>query len=76
MVSTMETVTIDNRTDFIQWAIERARLIVSEQGTGLALAAQDRNEKKIGEAGNALGQAIADAMIEVFDGLMTDVDDQ
>jgi hypothetical protein len=72
----METITIDNRSDFIQWAIERARQIVSEQGTGLAVAARDMDEKKIGEAGNALGQVIADAMIEVFDGLMTDADDQ
>ncbi|NTJ51548.1 hypothetical protein G6K93_31550 [Agrobacterium rhizogenes] len=67
----METVTIDNRSDFLQWAIERARQIVSEQGTSLALAARDMDEKRIGEAGNALGQAIADSMIEVFDGLMT-----
>lgn len=69
----METITIDNRSDFLQWAIERARLIVSEQGTGLALAARDMDEKRIGEAGNELGQAIADAMIEVFDGFMPDV---
>jgi hypothetical protein len=69
----VETITIENRSDFLQWAIERARLIVSEEGTGLALAARDMDEKRIGEAGNALGQAIADAMIEVFDGLMTDV---
>nr|WP_200985126.1 hypothetical protein [Rhizobium rhizogenes]QCL09117.1 hypothetical protein pC5.7b_250 [Rhizobium rhizogenes]QCL09498.1 hypothetical protein pC5.8a_6 [Rhizobium rhizogenes] len=67
----METVTIDNRSDFLQWAIERARQIVSEQGTSLALAARDMDEKRIGEAGNALGQAIADSMIEVFDGLIT-----
>ncbi|NTF59451.1 hypothetical protein G6K91_31545 [Agrobacterium rhizogenes] len=67
----METVTIDSRSDFLQWAIERARQIVSEVGTSLALAARDMDEKRIGEAGNALGQAIADSMIEVFDGLMT-----
>jgi hypothetical protein len=67
----METVTIDSRSDFLQWAIERARQIVSEEGTSLALAARDMDEKRIGEAGNSLGQAIADSMIEVFDGLMT-----
>jgi hypothetical protein len=72
----METVTVDNRSDLIQWAIERAREIVSEQGTALAVAARDMEEKQIREAGNALGQAIADAMIEVFDGLMIGIDDQ
>jgi hypothetical protein len=70
----METVTIDNRADFAQWAVERAREIVSQQGTALAMAARDMDEKAIGEAGNSLGQAIADAMIEVFDGLMAGVE--
>lgn len=66
----METVTIDNRSDFALWAIERAKLVVSEEGTALALAARDMDDAAIGVAGNALGQAIADAMLEVFDGLM------
>jgi hypothetical protein len=70
----MDTVTIDNRADFAQWAVERAREIVSQEGTALALAARDMDEKAIGEAGNALGQAIADAMIDVFDGLVAGVD--
>lgn len=68
-----ETVTIDNRNDFSLWAIERAKVIVSEQGTALALAARDMGDTEIGQAGNALGQAIADAMLEVFDGLMNGV---
>lgn len=69
----METVTIDNRSDFALWAIERAKVIVSEEGTALALAARDMDDNRIGQAGNALGQAIADAMLEVFDGLMNGV---
>ena len=31
------------------------------------------DDTEIGQAGNALGQAIADAMLEVFDGLMNGV---
>ncbi|MGF9564916.1 hypothetical protein [Neorhizobium sp. JUb45] len=65
----METVTIETRADFAQWAIERARAIVAEQGGNLALAARDMQDDKIAETGNALGQAIVDAMLEVFDGL-------
>ncbi|MEB2847378.1 hypothetical protein GAO09_24635 [Rhizobiales bacterium RZME27] len=65
----METVTIETRADFAQWAIERARAIVADQGGNLALAARDMQDDKIAETGNALGQAIVDAMLEVFDGL-------
>ncbi len=65
----METVTIENRTDFAQWAIERAKSIVAEEGGNLALAARDQGEAQIGDAANALGQAIVNAMLEVFDGL-------
>lgn len=65
----METTIIDSRTDFSQWAVERAREIVAQEGTAVALAARNMDEKAIGQAGNVLGQAIADAMIEVFEGL-------
>ncbi|MGE7368869.1 hypothetical protein ACQKKX_07305 [Neorhizobium sp. NPDC001467] len=65
----METVTIETRADFAQWAIERARAIVADQGGNLALAARDLQDDKIAETGNALGQAIVDALLEVFDGL-------
>ncbi|MGI2033562.1 hypothetical protein ACRQ1B_14315 [Rhizobium panacihumi] len=65
----METVTIETRADFAQWAIERARAIVADQGGNLALAARDMEDGKIAETGNALGQAIVDALLEVFDGL-------
>ncbi|WP_271899429.1 hypothetical protein [Candidatus Phyllobacterium onerii] len=65
----METITIENRSDFALWAIERAKLIVSEEGTALAMAARDMQEDAIRDSGNALGSAIAVALLEVFDGL-------
>lgn len=68
----METTTIENRADFAQWAIERASAILTEEGANLALAARDADEDKIAAAANALGQAIVDAMLEVFDGLLQD----
>ncbi len=67
-----ETMAIENRSDFAQWAIERARAIVADQGGDLALAARDMSDDKIADAGNALGQAIVDALLEVFDGLLSD----
>ncbi len=66
----METVAIDNRSDFALWAIERARGIVSEQATALALASREGSEDAIRDAGNALGHAITEALLEVFDGLL------
>jgi hypothetical protein len=68
----IETMAIENRSDFAQWAIERARAIVADQGGDLALAARDMSDDKIADAGNALGQAIVDALLEVFDGLLSD----
>jgi hypothetical protein len=65
-----ETMSIENRSDFAQWAIERSRAIVAEQGGNLALAARDMSEDKIAETANLLGQAIVDALLEVFDGLV------
>ena len=66
----METTTISNRAEFAQWAIERSRAIVAEQGSNLALATRDMDEGQIAETGNALGQAIVDALLKVFDGLL------
>ncbi len=66
----MDTMTIENRADFAQWAIERARAIVVDEGGNLALAARDMEEGKIAESGNALGQAIVNALLEVFDALL------
>jgi hypothetical protein len=69
-----ETIAIENRSDFAQWAIARAREIVTQQGSQLALAARDMDEPAIAESGNALGAAIAEALIEVFDGLLDEGD--
>ncbi|MGF0540399.1 hypothetical protein ACQQ2Q_20585 [Agrobacterium sp. ES01] len=66
----METTTIESRSDFAQWAIERARAIVADQAGDLAVAARDGNEEEIAKTANALGQAISEALIEVFDGLL------
>jgi hypothetical protein len=68
----IETMSIESRGDFAQWAIERSRAIVAEQGGNLALAARDMSDDKIAETANALGQAIVDALLEVFDGLVAD----
>ncbi|MBL0373264.1 hypothetical protein JJB09_14600 [Rhizobium sp. KVB221] len=68
----MDTVEISSRSDFAQWAIERAREIVMNEGAALALASRDMNEEALATSGTALGQAIADAMLEVFDGLIED----
>ena len=70
--SPIETMSIENRSDFVQWAIERSRAIVADQGGNLALAARDMSDDKIAETANALGQAIVDALLEVFDGLIDD----
>ncbi|MCJ8510405.1 hypothetical protein MUU53_21220 [Rhizobium lemnae] len=65
-----DEMTISSRSDFAQWAIERAKAIVADQGADLALAARESNDEKVGETANALGQAIVDTMMEVFDGLI------
>lgn len=65
-----DTMTIESRSDFAQWAIERAKAIVAEQGGNLAVAARDGDDDKIAGMANALGQSIVDALLEVFDGLI------
>ena len=69
MDDTETTVTIDNRADFSLWAIERSQEIVNQEATALALAVRDGDEEAIRSAGNALGAAITEAMLEVIDGL-------
>lgn len=69
MDETTETMTIANRGDFAIWAIERAKAIVAEQGGNLAVATRDHGDEEIAASANALGQAIVDALLEVFDGL-------
>lgn len=66
----METVEISNRSDFALWAIERAREIVTSEGAAFAMAARDMKEEELANTAAALGKAISDAMIEVFDGLI------
>jgi len=65
-----DPIKIDNRGDFALWAIEAAKQIVSEQGFELARASRDGNDDDVRAAGNALGQAITNALVEVFDGLL------
>lgn len=65
-----DTIQIGNRGDFGLWAIEVAKQIVSEQGFELASAARDGTEDEVRVAGNALGQAITNALMEVYDGLL------
>ena len=64
-----DVVRIETRGDFGMWAIEAAKQIVSEHGFALASAARDGTEEEVRAAGNALGQAITDALMEVYDGL-------
>lgn len=67
-----EEMQIDNRGDFGLWAIDVAKQIVSEEGFELARASRDGNEDDVRRAGNALGQAITNALMEVYDGLLQD----
>ncbi|MGM4884349.1 MULTISPECIES: hypothetical protein [Rhizobium] len=67
-----ECINIDNRDDFGNWAIKVAKQIVGEQGFDLAKAVRDGTEDAVREAGNALGQAINNALMEVYDGLLED----
>ncbi|MBX8825401.1 hypothetical protein [Ochrobactrum sp. SFR4] len=66
----METVAIDNRSEFALWAIQRAQEIVTQQGAALAMAARDMNEEELARTAADLGSAISDALLDVFDGLM------
>lgn len=66
----METVEISSRSDFALWAIQRAQEIVTAEGAAFAMAARDMNEEMLAETASALGKAIGDAMLEVFDGLI------
>ncbi len=67
-----DTIRIENRGDFGLWAIEIAKQIVNEQGFELAKAARDGSEDDVRVAGNALGQAITSALMEIFDGLTSE----
>lgn len=71
-----ETIEIGNRGDFGLWAIEVAKQLVADQGFELARAARDGNDDDVRAAGNALGQAITNALMEVYDGLTEDLDEE
>jgi hypothetical protein len=71
-----DAIEIESRGDFGLWAIEVAKQIVADQGFELARAARDGSEDDVRAAGNALGQAISAAMMEVYDGLMEGVPDE
>lgn len=66
---------IDNRGDFGLWAIEVAKQIISDEGFELARAARDGTDDDVRVAGNALGQAITNALMEVYDGLTEGADE-
>ncbi len=66
---------VGNRGDFGLWAIEVAKQIISEQGFELAKAARDGTDDDVRTAGNALGQAITDALMGVYDGLLENADE-
>lgn len=68
----MEAMTINSRDDFAQWAIERTKSILTDQGSDFASAAQAGDEGRMDEAANALGQAIVDALLDTFDSLVDD----
>jgi hypothetical protein len=70
-----DIIRIENRGDFGQWVIEIAKQIVSDEGFELARAARDGSEDEVRIAGNALGQAITNALMEVYDGLLSDADE-
>lgn len=53
-----------------------AKRIVADQGYELARAARDGSEDDVRVAGNALGQAITNAIMEVFDGLTVAIPDE
>ncbi|HEV7322778.1 MAG TPA: hypothetical protein VGO04_29600 [Ensifer sp.] len=68
----MDTVEINGRSDFALWAIERAQEIMTIEGAAFAVAVRDMNEQQLAETAAALGKAISDAMLEVFDGLIAE----
>ncbi|GAA3070724.1 hypothetical protein GCM10010520_17800 [Rhizobium viscosum] len=71
-----DTIKIDNRGDFGLWAIEMAKQIVSDQAFELARAARDGTDDDVRQAGNALGQAITNALMDVYDGLLEGVPEE
>ncbi|MEO9611543.1 MAG: hypothetical protein ABJG86_19340 [Nitratireductor sp.] len=67
-----ETLIINSREEFAQWAIERANAVLVEQGSNLATAARSGDEEQMTNAANALGQRIVDTLLDAFDCLVVD----
>ena len=65
-----DTLIINNREEFAQWAIARANAVLKEQGSNLATAARTGDENQLADAANALGQTIVDALLDAFDCLV------
>ena len=68
----MDTLVINNREEFAQWAIERANSVINEQGSALATAARSGDEAQLANVANALGQTIVDTLLDAFDCLVDD----
>ena len=68
----MDTMVINNREEFAQWAIDRANTIIIEQGSALATAARSGDEAQLASAAKALGQTIVDTLLDAFDCLVDD----
>jgi len=66
----METMEVNNRDEFAEWAMARVNAILTEEGSALATIARSGDETQLTEAANALGQAIIDALLDTFDGLV------
>jgi predicted transcriptional regulator len=65
-----DTLIINNRDEFAQWAIARANAVLVEQGSNLATAARTGDDNQIADAANALGQSIVDTLLDAFDCLV------
>jgi len=66
----MEPRIVDSRDDFALWAIDRANAILTDQGSNLVTASRNGDQAQTRETAQALGQAIVDALLEAFDGLV------
>lgn len=66
----METVEISSRSDFALWGNRAGAGNRNVRGSCFAMAARDMDEEELAKTAAALGKAISDAMLEVFDGLI------
>ena len=66
----MEPRIVDSRDDFALWSIDRGNAILTDQGSNLVTASRNVDQAQTRETAQALGQAIVDALLEAFDGLV------